>query len=186
MTRKMMLLVGSLIVALAVLGTGVGLMVNRSPTLKIPEATPVISVEANWIMGGQKERIFIYEDGSVICVEDTGLRVPSPGHPPKRTWKQGTISEQECDELSNLTTGSDFSKLEPFYVYKGNPSSDLMLTVQIYDGSLYKVIQADCYLSPDQKLTYPDMPYPLNDIYKQLHSIALNETGVVARETIKG
>jgi hypothetical protein len=185
MTHKMMLLVSSLIVALAVLGTGVGLLVNRPPTLQIPQTTPVVSFEAFWIMSGQKERIFIYEDRSVICVEDTGLRVPTPGNPAKKTWKQGTISLQECDELSNLTTGSDFSKLEPFYVYEGNPSSDLMLTVQTYEGSLLKTIQADCYLSPDQKLTYPDMPYPLNDIYKRLHNIALNETVVVAQETIK-
>jgi hypothetical protein len=185
MTRKMMLMVGSMIVALAVLGTGVGLMATRPHTLKIPEKPPVISAEAYWHMAGEKERIFVYEDRSVICIEDTGLRVPTPGHPAKRIWRQGTISEKEFTELSDLVTGSEYSKLEPFYVYKGNPSSDLMLTVQIYDGSLYKVIQADCYLSPDQKLTYPDMPYPLNDIYKRLHNIALNETIVVVKETIK-
>jgi hypothetical protein len=185
MTRKMMLLVGLLIVAVAVLGTGVGLLVNRPPTLKIPEATPVISAEANWIMGGQKERLFIYEDGSVICLEDTGLRVPSPGHPSKRTWKQGTISEQELAELSDLTAGSEFSKLEPSYLYEGNPRSDLRFTVEVRNGLTYKSVWADSYLSPDQKLTYPDMPYPLNDIYKRLHNIALNETVVVAQETIK-
>jgi hypothetical protein len=184
MTRKILLYAG-LLVALAVLGTGVGLMAARPHTLKIPEKPPVISDEAYWHMAGEKEQVFIYEDRSVICIEDTGLRVLSPDRPAKREWKQGTISQKEFEDLQGLATSSEFTALNESYQYEGNPSSDLWFTVEIRDGSLYKTVQADSYLSPDQRVTYPDMPHPLDNIYARLHNIAQHETRVVARETIK-
>jgi hypothetical protein len=185
MTRKMMLLIGSLIVALAVVGTGVGLMAVLPHTFKLPEKPPVISAEAYWHMAGEKEQVFIYEDRSVICIEDTGLRVPSSDRPAKRTWKQGTINEQEWAELSDLATGDNFSKLESSYSYEGNPYSDLWFTVEVRDGSIYKSVRVDSYLSPDQRVTYPDMPHPVDDIYARLHNIAQHETKMIAEETIK-
>lgn len=54
--------------------------------------------------------------------------------------------------------------------------SDMHYSVSARLGSSYRYIKASNYLSPDGGMTYPDMPYPLNEIYKRLKDIADNKT----------
>jgi hypothetical protein len=42
------------------------------------------------------------------------------------------------------------------------------------------------YLTPDNGMTYPEMPYPLNEIYEKLRYISVNDTEEVYRQSIKG
>jgi len=41
-------------------------------------------------------------------------------------------------------------------------------------------------MSPDDGMTYPDMPYPLNEIYRRLKDIAENQTEEVYKESLDG
>ncbi len=62
---------------------------------------------------------------------------------------------------------------------------DMSYTVSIDYGNLHKIATAFGYLTPDHGLTYPDMPYPLNELYKKLKDIAENQTEEVYRESIQ-
>lgn len=52
-------------------------------------------------------------------------------------------------------------------------------------GGLHKAVRAFGYPTPDRDMTYPDMPYPLNEIYRRLKIIIEDRTEEVAHERIK-
>ena len=62
---------------------------------------------------------------------------------------------------------------------------DMDYTASIDYGDLHKTVYASHYLTPDGGMTYPDMPYPLNEIYSKLKTIAENQTEEIYHETIK-
>ena len=126
----------------------------------------------------------IYEDGTVIYVEDKGLRFPLPGSPATRIWRTGQIQSEELNSLIGFFRSSHFDELEASYSYSEIPQSDMDCTILIDYQDLTKEVRAQAYLSDDGDITYPDMPYPLNEIYRRLKDIATNRTTEVARESI--
>jgi hypothetical protein len=61
----------------------------------------------------------------------------------------------------------------------------MSFTISVNSENLNKTVTAFGYLTPDGGKTYPDMPYPLNELYRRLKYIADNQTQEVARETIE-
>ena len=62
--------------------------------------------------------------------------------------------------------------------------SDMSCTISINYGNLQKTVKAFGYLTPDNDMTYPDIPYPLNEIYERLRAIIEDKTEEVYRESI--
>jgi hypothetical protein len=184
MKGRMRVYVVLLVVALTVLGTGVGLMATRPARLELPDASPIVSVEAYYHMGGYKDRLFIYADGTIIRIEDRGLRVPSAAHPATRTWGMGTLGSQELSSLLSELTGPGLTDLDQSYDFLGNPSSDLWYTLVVSNGPSPRSVIARGYRSSDRGVTQPDMPHPLDELYAELHDIATNRTHEMAKETI--
>lgn len=158
----------------------------------IPDSTPVISANISHVMRGEFNLVSIYGDGKIIYIEEKGLRMPSPAHPPTRTWKTGQLREGELDNLLEFIKNSGFEELEDSYKFPGKPiegsgfsMGDMNYVISINFADLHKTVGALGYLTPDQGLTYPDMPYPLNDVYQKLKQITEKQTQVVASETIK-
>jgi hypothetical protein len=60
--------------------------------------------------------------------------------------------------------------------------SDLNLIVVVNTDTVHKTVTAHGYLTPDNGETYPDMPYPLNELYSRLRTIVLS-TGQIAETT---
>jgi hypothetical protein len=185
MKGRMKVYVGLLVVALVVLGTGVGLLTTRPAKLELTDASPVVSVEAYYYMEGYKDRLFIYTDGTIIRVEDRGLRVPSADRPATRTRGKGTLGRQELSDLLGVPTGDGIADLDRSYDFPGNPSSDLWYTLVVSNGPSPRSVIARGYLSADMEVTQPDMPHPLDELYAELHDIATNRTQEVAKETIQ-
>ena len=184
--RRMKLYVALIAVALAVVGVAGGLLVARPARTIIPAGQPVISAESYWHMAGHKGRLFVYENGDLIYIEDTGLRIPTPDRPAVRTWSTGHLSTGQLDGLLSLVRSNEFAALNDSYTYDGNPSSDLWYTLVVSLPDLAKGVKADSYLSPDGGETYPGMPHPLDEIYAALRDIAANRVKVVATEKING
>ena len=160
------------------------------PEIKMPEGAPVIAEKLDYIMRGEFSYLYIYGDGSIVYIEEKGLRLPSPGHPPTRTWKIGQLQEEELNKLISLFKSSQFEKLDKYYQFAGKPiegggftMGDMGFTVSFDYENLNKTVTAFGYLTPDHGDTYPDMPSPLNEIYEKLRNIALG-TKEVARENI--
>jgi len=159
--------------------------------VSIPEGNPVIFERRDYVMRGQFSFLYVYEDGSILFIEEEGLRMATSQNPATRTWKTGKLQPQELDNLIQLFTSSGFKKLDEYYKFPGEPiadggfrTGDMGFTVSINYGSLSKTVTAFGYMTPDGGETYPDMPSPLNKIYVQLRAAAL-QTNEVAAENIQ-
>ncbi len=182
MNGRMKLYIGFLVLGLVLVGGGLWGLLNSQPRVEIPEGEPIIAMESLYTMAGVRTKLFIYEDGKVICTQDEGLR---PGGSGTRTWKKGRIGEQELGGLILLFRGDPFSELEGSYYWDEKQQSDLDLTISIDYQEIQKTVVASGYLSSDDGMTYPDMPYPLNEIYEKLKLIIDNRTEEVYSEPIK-
>jgi hypothetical protein len=192
MTVKMKLYIVLLVLGVVAIGIGVWMLVKSPPRIDIPEEPPVIYEQLDYIMRGEFKYLYIYEDGSIIYIEEKGLRLPTPGHPATRTWRTGKFTSEQLDSLVAYFDNSGLGELEEYYKFLGEPSEggsitrgDMDFTISIDSKNLSKTVTASGYLTPDKGETYPDMPSPLNEIYQRLRAIAM-ETEEVYSESIKG
>ena len=169
MNGKKLLLVGLLVIALAVLGTGVGLLFSRPEGNKVPDEKPVIASEAKYANSGDRERLFIYNDGSVIFIKGDN----------SQKWQTGKLSSSELTEILNLVENPEFAALAGQYQFLGDNATDgkprigdLDYVISVNHGSLQKSVSFVDYYSPDQETVYPDLPYPAADIYQKLKEVA--------------
>lgn len=192
MTGKIKLYIGLLVLGVALIGGGLWFLVNAPPAIDIPEGSAVIAMDVNRIMAGEFNHLYIYADGSIIYVEEKNLRMPTREYPPTRIWETGKLREEELKSLLEFIKNSGFEELEDGYKFPGKPIAgggfsmgDMNYAVSINYGDLHKTVWALGYLTPDQGLTYPDLPYPLNEIYSKLKNIAENQTEESYRERIR-
>lgn len=199
MAKKRVVLFVLLAVGILAVGGGVGLLgqvkTSENIRLSIPEGNPIIFEKLDYVMRGEFNYLYIYGDGSLVYIEEKGLRrLPSPVHPPTRTWKTGKLTPEEIGNLLAYLENSGLDRLtEPYYQFAGKPieggpaggftMGDMGFNITVGFGNLSKKVTAYGYLSPDKGETYPDMPSPLNNIYVKLRAIAL-ETTEVAKENI--
>ena len=206
MTGKLKLYIGLLVLGLVLIGGGMWLLFrpavdspviseNTSYAYLIPDSPPVISANISHVMSGEFNFLSIYEDGEIIYIEEKGLREPSPEYPPTRTWRTGQLQEEELNSLLEFIKESGFEELEDGYEFPGEPIEsggltgisygDMSYSVAVNYGDLHKKVGAGLYPSPDKGMTYPDMPYPMNELHKVLWQIAEYRTAAVAWEYIE-
>lgn len=191
MTGKVKLYIGLLVLGLVVVGGGVWMLAKSPPQIDIPEGNPVIYEQLDYVMRGEFSYLYIYGDGSIIYIEEKGLRIRSPLHSPTRTWKTAKFRPDQLDSLLAYFENSGLDKLDEYYQFPGKPHEgggfsmgDMSFTITINGKNLNKKVTAFGYLTPDKGETYPDMPYPLNEIYGRLRVIS-QVTEEVYRENIK-
>jgi hypothetical protein len=189
----MKLYIGLLVLGVVAIGIAVWMLVKPPSRIDIPEETPVIYEQLNYIMRGEFKYLYIYEDGSIIYIEEKGMRLPMPGHPATKTWMMGEFTPEQLDSLVAYFENSGLEKLDEHYEFPGEPSKggsitrgDMDFTISIDSENLSKTVTASGYLTPNKGETYPDMPSPLNEIYTKLKNIAETETEEVYSEPIKG
>ena len=182
MTGKMKLYIGLLVLGLALVGSGLWFLLNPSPVIEIPEDEPVIAMENLYTMAGERNRLFIYEDGTVICLEETGLR---PTMNKTRTWKKGQIDEQELSTIMLFIQDVRFAELEESYYLSTTPQSDLQHIISVKYQDIDKTVITNGYFPPDSSKPYSKLPYPLDEIYQKLMDIADNRTEVVYQKSVE-
>lgn len=182
MTRRMILLLSLLIVGLAVVGLGIGLLANQPRTVRIPNEFPAIASDATYKESGDRDRLYIYKDGYILFVEEKGS---SEAGNFTRTWSTGQLIEGELTELMNLAKKTEFETLANQYRFVGDNTStgtprigDMDYVVSVNYQNLRKIVSLVDYYSPDHATVYPEMPYPLGEIYKRMKEIADNKTEI--------
>jgi hypothetical protein len=156
----------------------------------IPTGSPVIYEELDYVMRGQFDYLYFYEDGSIIYIEEKGLRLRIPGQPATRTWNTGKLTPQQLDSLLAYLENSGLDKLDENYTFPGEPianggfrTGDMQFTITVNSENQGKTVTAFGYLTPDNGETYPDMPSPLNEIYGRLRTLNMT-TEKVYQENI--
>ncbi len=195
MKRKTMLYIGLFTLGVLLIGSGVWLLYDSQTegnpvTINIPQGNPVIYEQVRYLMRGENSEFYIYGDGSILYIEEKGLRIPSPEHPATRTWSTGNFTVEQVNNLLSYFENSSLDKLEDYYNFPGEREtsgtirrSDLEYTVTVASGNFSKSVTASGYLTPDNGETYPDMPAPLNEIYGRLRTLKMT-TGEVYQENI--
>lgn len=145
----------------------------------------VITMEVTYTMRGEQSQLIIFEDGAVRYIEEKGLRFPTPGSPAIRIKRKGQLPEEELSSLIEFFRDSHFDGLDESYSWSSVPQTDMNCTISIDYQDLTKTIRASGYLTYDGDMSYPDMPYPLNEIYSKLKNIAENQTEESYRERIR-
>lgn len=188
MIGKTRLYIGLLVVGLVLLGSGLWLLLNPilqiNVPINVPESTPVIAMDITQHMEGWRSQLVIYEEGTIIYRVDTGLRMSKVI---TSTWSTGKLSKGELSNLFEFINDSGFEALNSDYEFPGIPVptenfpnairlGDLKCTITVNNMGLQKAVSAASYLSPDFGMTYPDMPYPLNEVYRRLKDISENRT----------
>ena len=158
-------------------GPGVG----RAPPR--PAGSWVVAMKVGYLLGGKESCLTISENGTVIYIQEKGLRLPLDK--PVRIRREGQLTKEELSSLIEFFKESGFDELSESYQFTGNPMSDRRLTVFIDCQDMNKTVTAFGYPTREDIPPHRDMPYPLNEIYERLKHIAENRTEEIYRETIK-
>jgi hypothetical protein len=198
MSRKAILYI-LLVLGIVLVGSGSWLLYNSTMEdipednpviINILQGDPVIYEKLGYIMRGEFNYLYIYGDGSILYIEEKGLRMPSPEHPATRTWSTGNFTVEQVNNLLAYLENSGLDRLEEYYNFPGESEGssikrgDLDFTITVVSDNFSKSVTASGYLTPDKGETYLDMPSPLNDIYGRLRAITMI-TEKIASENIE-
>ncbi|MFC1946372.1 hypothetical protein ACFLXY_00475 [Chloroflexota bacterium] len=156
----------------------------------IPDEEPVIFMNLLRIMGGRNDELSIYEDGTVVFIEQWGLRLPAPEHPPVKAWRVGQISIDDVGNLFEILESINFNELEAHdrasdpYTGSGR-MSDLRVTISANNGYINNKVLSLAYSSDESHSQYKVYPLILNEIFENLMRIAEEETNEACREEME-
>ena len=156
----------------------------------IPEEEPVISMNLSWVMRGRNNVLSIYEDGTLTYIKEWDLRPPRLGNPPKRTWRIGKITMEDVTNLLGFLDSVGFNDLEEYTQApdpdaKSGVTSDLYATISAHTVDIDNSVTAFGFFTPEIENPYKKLPYPLDEIYTKLTTIAEEETEEAYREEIE-
>ena len=109
MNRKLWMYSSLLVIALALTGFGIWFILNPEDKVNIPEEEPVVLVDFNNPENGTLSQLSIYEDGTVIYMEDSELEMPfRQGDEYIRTWRTGILDSDEIEDFFSVLDSVDF------------------------------------------------------------------------------
>ena len=200
MTGKTWLYSILMVLVLALMGFGIWFVLNPDDKIEVPEGDPLVLMDINNPETGTTSQLSVYEDGTVIYVEDSELEVPVvEGDEYIRTWRTGKASSGDIDYFFDYLDSVDFNEIEHaflspdieerFETSTGRPPS-LGIGVskdyiRIYaDNSVVNnTIYALGFFTPGSE-PYSELPYPINFIYMELIDIIENDTEEVLVEEL--
>jgi hypothetical protein len=191
MTGKTWLYSGLMVVVLALMGFGIWFVLNPEDKIEIPEGDPLVLMDINNPEAGTLSQLSIYEDGTVIYVEDSGLEMPvQQGDEYIRTWRTGTLDAAEIEDFFSVLDSVDFNKIEHAYLspdiekrFETNPAhpsigigeSEDYIRIYADNDVVNNTIYAIGFFKPGSE-PYSELPYPVNFIYAELADIIENNT----------
>ena len=178
MGNKIWLYSGLLVLVLALVGVGIWLVLKPVDQVEIPESDPWLVMDISFMEEGTQSQLSIYDDGTVIYWEDTGL--PGALSPdPIRTWRTGMLSSEEMDDLSELLNTVGFGDLEEYYLSSAIPTDKNVLI----DDNYLKIsvenentVTAHGYFTPVTSSAYYPLPDPLAELQEKLDGIIESNT----------
>lgn len=178
MGNKIWLYSGLLVIVLALVGVGIWLVLKPADKVVIPETDPWLVMDISYLEEGSQSQLSIYDDGTVISWEDTGL----PGalsSDPTRTWRTGELYSAEMDDLSDFLDTISFDELDEFYLSEAISANE---TVTIQDNYIKvsveneNTVTAHGYFVPMTSSAYYPLPDPLDELREKLDDIIENYT----------
>jgi hypothetical protein len=178
MGNKFWLYSGLLVIVLALVGVGIWLVVKPVDQVNIPESDPWLVMDMSYLEEGTQSQLSIYDDGTIIQWEDTGL--PGAISPdPTRTWRTGELDSDEMNDLSEFLDTIGFNDLEEYYLSQAISVNE---TVIIQDNYLKisvdseNTVTAHGYFTSATSSKFYPLPDPLAELREKLYGIIENNT----------
>lgn len=167
-----------LVIVLALVGVGIWFVLRPVDQVEIPEADPWLVMDISYLEEGSQSQLSIYDDGTIIQWEETGL--PGALSPdPTRTWRTGILDSGEMDDLSDLLDTIGFNNLEEFYLSSDIPTDENV----VIDDNYLKIsvdnenaVTAHGYFTPVTSSAYYPLPDPLAELHETLVNLVENNT----------
>jgi len=178
MGNKMWLYSGLLVIVLALVGVGIWLVLRPVDNVDIPEADPWLVMDISYLEEGTQSQLSIYDDGTIIQWEDTGL--PGALSPdPTRTWRTGNLDSGEMDDLSDLLGTTGFNNLDEYYLSQAVSANESFVIQDNYlkiSVDSENTVTAHGYFTPVTSSAYYPLPNPLAELREKLDDIVENNT----------
>jgi hypothetical protein len=203
MTGKTWFYSGLMVLVLGLMGFGIWFVLSPEDKIEIPEGDPMVLMDINNPETVTLSQLSIYEDGTVIFVEDSYPEMPIPqGEEFTRTWRAGKAGPGDIEYFFTYLDSVGFNEIEYAYLspdeeketvpventkavgislYPGGPAD----YIRIYaDNSVVNnTIYALGFFTPGSE-PYSELPYPVNFIYMELVDIIENNTEEVLVEEL--
>ncbi len=200
MDRKMWVYAGLILVVAVAMGIGIWQVTSPKNPVTIPESEPIVQMDVSFPEGGTLSQLSIYEDGTVIHIEDSAaVAALKPGDAFTRTWRTGKAKTGDIDYLFSYLESVDFNDIETTYISESlservlaetadnvteiSLETDNYIRISADNGPVDNVVAAFGYLQPGTG-AISELPYPLNNIYAELAEIIENSTEKVLTEEL--
>jgi hypothetical protein len=178
MGNKMWLYSGLLVIVLALVGVGIWLVLRPVDKVVIPDSDPWLVMDISYLEEGSQSQLSIYDDGTIIDWEDTGL--PGALSPdPTRIWRTGNLDSGEMDDLSDLLVTIGFNDLEEYYLSQAISENESVIIQDNYlkiSVDSENTVTAHGYFTPVTSSAYYPLPDPLDELYEKLDDIIESNT----------
>jgi hypothetical protein len=178
MGNKIWMYSGLLVLVLALIGVGIWFVLRPVEQVEIPEDDPWLVMDISFLEQGTQSQLSIYDDGTIIQWEETGL--PGALSPdPTRTWRTGKLDSGEMDDLSDLLAITGFDNLEEYYLSSAIPDDedvdidDNYLKISVDNGN---TVTAHGYFTSVTSSAYYPLPDPLDELHETLNNLVENNT----------
>jgi hypothetical protein len=201
---KMWLYSGLLVLVLALMGFGIWFVLNPGDKVDIPECEPLVLMDINNPEKETLSQLSIYEDGTVIFIEDSNVEMPiSQGDEFTRTWRTGEIDSGDIEYFFSYLESIDFDEIETTFtspdafeesITEGTPENRRGLhivpggpidyiRISVDNGQIENTVEAIGYIVSGSE-PYSELPYPVNFIHAELAEIIENNTKEVLMEEL--
>ncbi len=168
---------------------------STGPSPSNQPATPVPVTEGTLMemhtkttMAGMARHLTISADGSIVYIDERGLRHPTQENPPTRTTRAGQLTEAELSNLLEIVDACPFDAEDKCDARTEIIDTDAVSVLTVYYQERTRIITAD--YQPLFHLFHPevselsDVPESARKLYHELRYIIDNLTTQIAEEKI--
>jgi len=149
-----------------------------------PVEGPIIEMHTKTTLAGVARYLTISADGSIVYIEEEGLRHPIPERPPIRTTRAGQLHEGELDRLLDLFDECPFDAEGKCDALTEIIDTDAHSELSLNRQGMTRTIVANYQPLFHDITALSDVPESVKRLYQELLYIVENRTTQVACEKI--
>ncbi|MFC1968817.1 hypothetical protein ACFLVX_05495 [Chloroflexota bacterium] len=147
----------------------------------------LIEMHTETTMAGVARHLTVSADGSIVYIEEKGLRMPTEGNPPTRNTRTGQLTQAELNNLIKVVNACPFDAENKCNAHTEIIDTDAISVLTVYYGGKTRTITADyqpLFHLFHQIPELSDVPEPARKLYHELRYIVDNKTTQVPREEV--
>ena len=153
-----------------------------------PTKGAFIEMHTKTTMAGVARHLTISDDGSIVYIEEKGLRMPTQKNPPTRTTRTGQLEEAELDRLLEMVDACSFDAEGECNARTEIIDTDAVSVLTVYYQGKTRTLTSNYqplfHLFHTEIPELSDVPEPVMKLYRELRYIIDNKTVQVSREKI--